>query len=426
MKLFDLKLAIIMAVIIFSIASVITIQADEIVRPEEIKSKRLVIYDHDTYVQLARQWREYNDAVPSEYAYANWMYAARYADDPNYIDLLDQGLRKYPANPTLLYLKGMEKHGKHDNRQGRKYLEQAVAFDPEYADPWFSLTIHYMDDGDEERIDFTLRRILESGAINDEVMDYCYNMLVSLDEKAIIITNGDNDTYPIWILTRILNTRPDITVVNRSLLNTDWYPIYIIEKGLPHFINKRELDDMRESIIENIKDKKSIIPPTGPFGDTLIQKIIESAEHADRPVYFARTLYMTDKLKRLEKKARDLGLVSLVTLSGKDYGKQLHDVFARWLDSFRTAGLDSWRLKNSPKTDAAHQLVSNYAAGMAMSLDSLKIHAPELRYKLFQWYLEHVDSLLLEGTRSLIHEAWCGQIDIKEIDRWCKEKGIKH
>ena len=94
----------------------------------------------------------------------------------------------------------------------------------------------------------------ESGVVQDEVMDYCYNLLASLDENAIIITNGDNDTYPIWILTRVLRIRPDVIVANRSLLNTDWYPLYLIKQGLPSFIAKRELNDLRKAIISKIKN----------------------------------------------------------------------------------------------------------------------------------------------------------------------------
>ena len=112
---------------------------------------------------------------------------------------------------------------------GRRQLEKAIALDRHFADPWFSLVIHYMESREIEQLNVALRRLLESGAVADEVMDYNYNVLISLEENAILITNGDNDTYPAWILTRILDVRPDVNIINRSLLNTDWYPLYVIE-----------------------------------------------------------------------------------------------------------------------------------------------------------------------------------------------------
>src|SRR6185295_15344859 len=53
--------------------------------------------------------------------------------------------------------------------------------------------------------------------------DLAKDYLESCEQNAVLFTFGDNDTYPLWYAQEVEHVRPDIRIINYSLLGIDWY-----------------------------------------------------------------------------------------------------------------------------------------------------------------------------------------------------------
>lgn len=83
-------------------------------------------------------------------------------------------------------------------------------------------------------------KYLEKNLYDPFVLDFARYYLYSCPANAIIFTNGDNDTYPLWYAQYVLGIRTDVSVVNTSLLNYPEYAMMIRKTGLVNFSVKDE------------------------------------------------------------------------------------------------------------------------------------------------------------------------------------------
>src|SRR5438876_9824203 len=53
--------------------------------------------------------------------------------------------------------------------------------------------------------------------------DYAHDVLQSVDPYALLVTAGDNDTFPLWYAPAVDGVRKDVSVRVLSLANARWY-----------------------------------------------------------------------------------------------------------------------------------------------------------------------------------------------------------
>ncbi len=91
--------------------------------------------------------------------------------------------------------------------------------------------------------------------------DFAYNYLVGLDDYAVVFTNGDNDTFPLWYIQEVEGHRTDVRVGCMPFMPQDWYitqmkRTYYESKALPISMEFETYRQGQRGLIPIIKDQR--------------------------------------------------------------------------------------------------------------------------------------------------------------------------
>ena len=147
--------------------------------------------------------------------------------------------------------------------------------------------------------------------------DFAHDLLNSVEPYAVIVTAGDNDTFPLWYAQQVEGIRKDVVIAVTSLLNTDWYarqmvraPVseYDAEHGPAIYRGKRwpkpteppvrmtlnEVDQLppyvqltSRQMFEAGNIRAEIEPGYLEKADIIVLRMIK--DNTGRPIYFSRT-----------------------------------------------------------------------------------------------------------------------------------------
>lgn len=175
------------------------------------------------YADQTDAWREeLGFSKTDAEAWFNYYKASKYSGaDQNTLDQIVNGMNANVPNTFQTHYVNYI----HSNRNPDKGTElmKAYLLDPNRKELFKELAVYFAWNGDQDNFTNTLKKWSASGDIPQNLMDYGYNLLNTVAQNGVLITDGEYDTYPLWIWQTVKNHRKDVLVVNIDLLKNEEY-----------------------------------------------------------------------------------------------------------------------------------------------------------------------------------------------------------
>ncbi|MFO7721590.1 MAG: hypothetical protein R6V49_00035, partial [Bacteroidales bacterium] len=170
----------------------------------------------------------------------------RYRVTPAQKKQLDQVVEKleelYPQSFEYHYASYL--NARHDTAAGFHLLE-AHRLAPLRTELYNDLASHYELKGDQrKKLEYC--RLLEQHKVYDPMLyQYARNLFGSLENGAILFTQGEWDTHPLWVLQHNRRIRTDVTILQLDLLHQEHYfnrmtvPLKLKKGAYQRFLNDK-------------------------------------------------------------------------------------------------------------------------------------------------------------------------------------------
>ena len=207
--------------------------------PQKVYRYCYVVKTKDWYRNQQRLWKiEIAKNPQNEDAWYNYFFAARYGwanvkgrtnTREALMDSIYNEMGKAIPNSWVYHYIHYYNYATDFSR-----LEKAYQINPDAPDLYWEFIKEYTLTGQKEkRVEFC-EKLYESKDICTGIYNWNYNMLNSTAKNSILFTNGDNDTYPAWVLQEAKGIRKDVLVLTMhgTFSNRDYLTSILANKGI--------------------------------------------------------------------------------------------------------------------------------------------------------------------------------------------------